>query len=104
MNLSLEEWWYNMIFKEYSRPRKLNQEHIWLCKTLRKLKLIMEITDDIDLVKDSLMIILYLLDDTPIDIYEKEGKDIRYLPLNEREKIKKLLKKTLIIKKNDLKT
>lgn len=97
MNLSLEEWWYDLIFKEYSRPRKLNQEHIWLCKTLGKLKVIIEITEDIDLIKNSLIIILNLLDDTPLDIYEKSGKDIKYLPLNEREKIKKLLKKTLIL-------
>jgi len=99
MKISFEEWWYEKIFKEYSKPRKNKQEVVWLCKILKKLKFLLDFTKDLDLVKNSLLILVNLLDEGPLDKYEKLGKDIRYLPSKEREKIKKLLNKTLILEK-----
>ncbi|TFG16675.1 MAG: hypothetical protein EU531_05715 [Promethearchaeota archaeon] len=99
MKISFEEWWYEKIFKEYSKPRKKKREFVWLCKILKKLNFLLEFTKDLDLVNNSLLILVNLLDDGPLDNYEKLGKDIRYLPSKEREKIKKLLNKTLILEK-----
>jgi len=97
MPFSFKEWWFEKIFSEFSKPRKKNQEVIWLCKTLKKLNFLLEITKDLDLVKSSLFILVSLLDDSPLDSYEKRGKDVRALPLKERERMKKLLKSTLIL-------
>ncbi len=71
----------------------------WLCKTLKKLMILLEITKDVDLVKNSLVIVLNLIDDVPLDNFERVGKDIKNLPLYEREKIKRILKKTLLIER-----
>ena len=95
MKISFEEWWYNKIFKEYSKSCKRPHEVIWLYKILNRLKIILEITNNIELVKNSLIILINLLDNGPLDIYEKLGKDIKNLPTNERKKVKELLKKTL---------
>jgi hypothetical protein len=99
MKISFEEWWYEKIFKEYSKPRKKNLEVTWLFNTLKRLKQILELTNDIHLVKNTLLILINLLDEGPIDNYEKVGKDIKRLTFKERENIKRMLKKTLIMEK-----
>lgn len=99
MKISFEEWWYDKIFKVYSKSYKNPHEILWLYKILNRLKFLLEITNNIELVKNSLIILINLLDNGPLDIYEKLGKDIKNLPTNERKKVKELLKKTLILEK-----
>jgi len=99
MKNNYEEWWYNKIFREFSKPQTKTQKMFWLCKTLKKLMILLEITKDVDLVKNSLVIVLNLIDDVPLDNFERVGKDIKNLPLYEREKIKRILKKTLLIER-----
>ncbi len=97
MKISFEEWWYNKIFKEYSKSGKRPQGVLWLYKILNRLKFLLEITKDIELVKNSLVILINLLDNGPLDIYEKLGKDIQHLSAKERKDVKDILKKTLIL-------
>ena len=99
--ISFEEWWYEKVFRDYSKPRKNKQEVVWVCRTLKKIIFLLKITKDIDLVQNSLFILINLLDDGPVDIYEKLGKDIGDLPSKERENIKKLLKRTVILEKTE---
>jgi hypothetical protein len=99
MKISFEEWWYRKIFREYSKSSERTHEVLWLYKILNQLRILLEITNNIDLVKNSLVILINLLDNGPLDIYEKLGKDIKYLSTNERKNVKELLKKTLILEK-----
>ncbi|MFX0027435.1 MAG: hypothetical protein ACFE8M_13615 [Candidatus Hermodarchaeota archaeon] len=57
----------------------------------------LDTTNDISLVKNSLIILLNLIGDLPLDRFEKAGKDSRFLSKNEREKLKELLRDTLVI-------
>ena len=98
---NFEEWWYETIFRDFSKPRKRNQEAIWLCRILKKLIFLLKVTKNNDLVQKSLFILTKLLDDDPIDIYERLGNDIRDLTLKERENIKKLLKKTVVLERKE---
>ena len=99
MKINFEEWWYDKIFKEYSKSCKRAHKVLWLYKILNRLKILLEITNDMELVKNSLIILINLLDNGPLDIYEKWGKDIKNLPIKERKKVRELLKKTLILEK-----
>lgn len=97
--MDFEERWYETIFRDFSKPRKKKQENIWLCRILKKLIFLLKVTKNTDLVQNSLFILTKLLDDDPIDIYEKLGNDVKDLPLKERENIKKILKRTLILER-----
>jgi hypothetical protein len=99
MKLNFEEWWYKKIFREFIKPREKAQEYLWLTNCLKKLKLLLEITSDLELVKSTIIILLNLLRADPLDNFAKFGKNIKYLPLSEREKIKDMLKETLVIER-----
>ena len=92
-----EDWWYNKILRGYAKARNKRYETLWLCKTLKKLMFLLDTTNDTALVKNSLIILLNLIEDLPLDRFEKAGKDSRYLSKNERAKLKELLKDTLVI-------
>lgn len=90
-----EDWWYNKILKGYSKVRNKRYETLWLCKTLKKLMFLLDTTNDTLLVKNSLIILLNLIGDFPIDRFENKGKNIKSLTQTERAKLKQLLKDTL---------
>jgi hypothetical protein len=92
-----EDWWYNKILRGYAKARNKRYEALWLCKTLRKLMFLLDTTNDATLVKNSLIILLNLIEDLPLDRFEKAGKDAKNLSQNERNKLKELLKDTLVI-------
>ncbi|MFW9946379.1 MAG: hypothetical protein ACFFDX_06065 [Candidatus Odinarchaeota archaeon] len=92
-----EDWWYNKILRGYTKARNKRYETLWLCKTLKKLMFLLDTTNDTSLVKNSLIILLNLIEDLPLDRFEKKGKDAKHLSQNERNKLKELLKDTLVI-------
>ncbi|MFX0031182.1 MAG: hypothetical protein ACFE8E_13990 [Candidatus Hodarchaeota archaeon] len=96
MNSNYEDWWYNKIFRGYAKARKNRYETLWLCKMLKKLMFLLNTTQDTTLVKNSLIILLNLFEDFPLDRFEKKGRDTKYLSQKEKNELKKLLKDALI--------
>lgn len=92
-----EDWWYNKILRGYAKARNKRYETLWLCKTLKKLMFLLDTTNDTALVKNSLIILLNLIEDLPLDRFEKAGKDAKYLSQDEKDKLKEILKDTLVI-------
>lgn len=95
MNGNYEEWWYNKILRGYSKAQNKRYKNLWLSKTLKQLTILLDTTNDTFLIKNSLIILLNLMEDLPLDRFEKVGKDSKHLSLKERNKIKELLKDTL---------
>lgn len=96
MDSNYEDWWYNKIIKGYNKAQNTRYEMLWLCKILKKLMFLLNATQDTTLVRNSLIILLNLIEDIPLDRFEKIGKDLQYLSIKEKKELKKLLKDTLV--------
>ena len=97
MEHQYEEWWYNSILKGYKRVRGTSKlETIWLHKKLKKLMFLLDSTNDINLVKNSMILLISLIDDFPIDIHEQLGREIKSCTPEEQKEVKKILKETLL--------
>ncbi|MFX1496852.1 MAG: hypothetical protein ACFFBH_04955 [Promethearchaeota archaeon] len=96
MDNNHDDWWYNKIIKGYIKARNNRYEMLWLCKILKKLMFLLNVAQDTTLVRNSLIILLSLIEDLPLDRFAKIGKDLKYLSLKEKRELKQLLKDALV--------
>ncbi|MFW9770590.1 MAG: hypothetical protein ACFFFB_07140 [Candidatus Heimdallarchaeota archaeon] len=96
MNSNYEDWWYNKIIREHAKARNNSYEMLWISKILKKLMFLLNTTQDTILVRNSLILLLNLIEDLPLDRFEKRGKDLKYLSLKEKNELKRLLKDTFV--------
>ena len=95
-NEDIESNYYNSIIDFFQNKRfdKVSTE-IWKDKMLIKLMNVLERTQNRDLVRNAILIILSLFEDLPPDFYNNQGKSSASLSPQDKESFKTILKAEL---------
>ena len=95
-NEDIESDCYNSIidFFQNRRVDKISTE-IWKSKTFIKLMKVLERTQNRDLVRNAILIIISLFEDLPPDFYNNQGKNPASLSPQDKERFKTILKSEL---------